>query len=44
MNLAAKSAFTIRPPAMGNYEQSVGKPFGAQTSFFSGYSELKKAP
>ncbi|MFD1269763.1 hypothetical protein [Paenibacillus motobuensis] len=43
MNLAAKSAFTIRPPAMGNYEQSVGKPFGAQTSFFSGYSELKKA-
>ncbi|GIO29391.1 MULTISPECIES: glycan biosynthesis hexose transferase WsfD [Paenibacillus] len=43
MDLAAKNAFTIRPPAMGNYEKSVGKPFGAQTTFFSGYSELKKA-
>jgi len=43
MDLAAKNAFTIRPPAMGNYEKSAGKPFGAQTSFFSGYSELKKA-
>ncbi|MFU1795982.1 hypothetical protein ACM1RC_19135 [Paenibacillus azoreducens] len=43
MDLAAKNAFTIRPPAMGNYEKSAGKPFGAQTKFFSGYSELKKA-
>ncbi|GGG03810.1 glycan biosynthesis hexose transferase WsfD [Paenibacillus aceti] len=43
MNLAAKSAFTIRPPAMGNYEKSVGKPFGAQTKFFSVYSQLKRA-
>jgi len=43
MNLAAKSAFKIRPSAMGNYEKSVGKPFGAHTKFFSGYSELKKA-
>ncbi len=43
LDLAAKNAFTIRPPAMGNYEKSVGKPFGAQTSFFSGYSELKRA-
>ena len=41
LDLAAKSAFTIRPPAMGNYEKSVGKPFGAHTSFFSGYSWLK---
>ncbi|GIP22635.1 hypothetical protein [Paenibacillus sp. J22TS3] len=43
MDLAAKNAFTIRPSAMGNYEKSVGKPFGAQSMFFSGYSELKKA-
>ncbi|WP_207911000.1 glycan biosynthesis hexose transferase WsfD [Paenibacillus albiflavus] len=41
LNLAAKSAFTIRPPAMGNYEKAVGKPFGTQTNFFSGYSLLK---
>lgn len=41
LDLAAKSAFKIRPPAMGNYELSVGKPFRAQTSFFSGYSILK---
>ncbi|WP_239630326.1 hypothetical protein [Paenibacillus sp. H1-7] len=43
LNLAAKSGFTIRPPAMGNYEKSVGKPFGAQTKFFSGYSLMKDA-
>ncbi|WP_195575762.1 hypothetical protein [Paenibacillus sp. 1001270B_150601_E10] len=43
LDLAAKNAFTIRPPAMGNYEKSVGKPFGAQTTFFSGYSDLKRA-
>ncbi|GAA3401741.1 hypothetical protein ACFFNY_13295 [Paenibacillus hodogayensis] len=43
LNLAARSGFTIRPPAMGNYELSVGKPFGTQTSFFSGYSVLKDA-
>ncbi|WP_044353832.1 glycan biosynthesis hexose transferase WsfD [Paenibacillus sp. E194] len=41
LDLAAKSAFKIRPPAMGNYEISVGKPFRAQTTFFSGYSILK---
>ncbi|MNO98566.1 hypothetical protein D3C76_903140 [compost metagenome] len=41
-NLAAKSAFIIRPPAMGNYELSVGYPAGTQTNFFSGYSQLKK--
>jgi len=41
LDLSAKSAFIIRPPAMGNYEKSVGKPFGAQTTFFSGYSLLK---
>lgn len=43
LDLAAKSAFTIRPPAMGNYEKAEGKPFGAQTTFFSGYSLLKVA-
>lgn len=43
LDLAAKGAFQIRPPAMGNYEKSVGKPFGAQTKFFSGYSLLKAA-
>jgi hypothetical protein len=43
LNLAARDGFSIRPNAMGNYERSVGKPFGAQTVFFSGYSLLKKA-
>ncbi|MEK4511468.1 MULTISPECIES: glycan biosynthesis hexose transferase WsfD [Paenibacillus] len=43
LDLGAKSAFVIRPPAMGNYEKSVGKPPGAQTTFFSGYSLMKKA-
>lgn len=43
LNLAAKNAFSIRPAAMGNYEKSAGKPFGQQTSFFSGYSLLKEA-
>jgi len=43
LNMAAKNGFAIRPQAMGNYEQSVGKAFGAQTSFFSLYSDLKQA-
>lgn len=42
LDLAAKNAFTIRPPAMGNYEKSAGKAFGAQTTFFSGYSLIKQ--
>lgn len=41
LQLAAQEAFTIRPGAMGNYEKSAGKPFGAQTIFFSAYSWLK---
>ncbi|OCT14193.1 hypothetical protein A8709_25505 [Paenibacillus pectinilyticus] len=41
LNLAARDGFSIRPHAMGSYEKSVGKPFGAQTKFFSGYSLLK---
>ncbi|GAB6991096.1 glycan biosynthesis hexose transferase WsfD [Paenibacillus pini] len=43
LDIAAKNAFTIRPPAMGNYEKSAGKPFGTQTKFFSGYSLAKQA-
>lgn len=43
LDMAAKNAFTIRPPAMGNYEKSAGKSFGAQTKFFSGYSMIKQA-
>jgi hypothetical protein len=41
LNLAAKGAFTTRPPAMGNYERAAGKAFGAHTHFFSSYSFLK---
>jgi hypothetical protein len=43
LNIAARDGFSIRPMAMGNYEQAVGKPFGAHTVFFSGYSLLKQA-
>lgn len=43
LNLAAQSAFQIRPPAMGNYELAAGKAFGEHTRFFSGYSLLKAA-
>lgn len=43
LNLAAQHAFSIRPPAMGNYERTEGKPFGEHTSFFAGYSALKEA-
>ncbi|WP_253735891.1 hypothetical protein [Paenibacillus sp. FJAT-26967] len=43
LNVAAKDAFTIRPPAMGNYEASAGKAFGEHTGFFSAYSLIKKA-
>lgn len=42
LNIAAKSAFTIRPAAMGNYEESVGKEFRAHSHFFSLYSVLKE--
>lgn len=41
LNLAAQDGFAIRPHALGNYEAATGKPFGAQTIFFSGYSLLK---
>lgn len=42
LNVAAQSAFTIKPEAMGNYEESVGKEFGALSHFFTGYSQLKQ--
>ncbi|WP_214628282.1 hypothetical protein [Paenibacillus agaridevorans] len=42
LDLAARHAFTIRPAAMGNYEQAAGKPFGEHTRFFTGYSMLKE--
>ncbi len=43
LNLAANHAFTIRPAAMGSFELSEGKAFGAQTIFFSAYSALKES-
>ncbi|WP_019914777.1 glycan biosynthesis hexose transferase WsfD [Paenibacillus sp. HW567] len=42
LNTAAKSAYTIKPAAMGNYEKSVGKEFRAQSHFFTLYSVLKE--
>lgn len=42
LDVAAQSAFTIKPAAMGNYEESVGKPFRAQSHFFGLYSYVKE--
>ncbi len=42
LDVAAKGAFTIRPEAMGNFEQSAGAAPGAHTHFFSLYSFLKE--
>lgn len=42
LDTAAKSAYTIKPAAMGNYEQSAGKEFRAQSRFFTLYSMLKE--
>lgn len=41
LHLGAQNAFTTRPEAMGNYEQSENKAFGEQAYFFSAYSLLK---
>ncbi|WP_042200227.1 membrane protein [Paenibacillus camerounensis] len=41
LDVAAQSAFTIKPAAMGNYEQSAGMDFRAQSHFFALYSLLK---
>lgn len=43
LNAGARNAFTIRPAAMGSYELSAGKDFGAQSRFFSAYSHIKQA-
>lgn len=43
LNMAARNGFTIRPPAMGNFEKSEGREFGEHTTFFSGYSLMKDA-
>lgn len=40
---AAKSANSIRPESIGNYEKSAGHAPGAQSGFFSLYSTAKKA-
>ncbi|MCE3203893.1 glycan biosynthesis hexose transferase WsfD [Paenibacillus sonchi] len=42
LNVAARSAFSIKPAAMGNYEESEGKAFRAQSHFFTAYSLLKQ--
>ncbi|MEK3900309.1 MULTISPECIES: glycan biosynthesis hexose transferase WsfD [unclassified Paenibacillus] len=42
LDTAAESAYKIKPAAMGNYEQSAGKEFRAQSHFFSLYSTLKE--
>ncbi|ANS76625.1 hypothetical protein AWM70_20270 [Paenibacillus yonginensis] len=42
LDVAAKGAFTIRPEAMGNFEQSTGAAPGTHTHFFSLYSLLKE--
>ncbi|ASA24684.1 hypothetical protein [Paenibacillus donghaensis] len=42
LNVAAKSAFSIKPAAMGNYEEAAGKEFRAQSHFFATYSLVKE--
>ncbi|MBW4085679.1 hypothetical protein [Paenibacillus sp. S150] len=42
LNVAARSAFSIKPAAMGNYEESAGKAFRAQSHFFTAYSLIKQ--
>lgn len=42
LNEAASAAYYIRPAAQGNYEREVGMPAGAQSEFFTSYSNLKK--
>lgn len=42
LDVAAESAYTIKPAAMGNYEKSAGKEFREQSHFFTGYSLLKE--
>ncbi len=41
-NLAFKNAYSIRPELIGNYEKSVGKPYGEKSYFFAFWSSFKK--
>ena len=43
LDLSARSANSIRPESIGNYEKSTGRDPGAHANFFSLYSTLKKA-
>ena len=39
---AAQEAYIINPDMLGNYDRSEGKPPGAKTDFFTGYSTFKR--
>lgn len=41
LKVGINNAYTIRPKAMGNYEKSEGREYGAKSYFFSGWSILK---
>lgn len=41
LEIGVKNAYSIRPEAMGNYEKVEGKPYGAKSYSFSGWSYLK---
>nr|WP_233476299.1 hypothetical protein [Paenibacillus sonchi] len=43
LNVAARSAFSIKPAAMGNYEESEGKAFRAQSHFLRPTACLSKS-
>ncbi|MGQ9496025.1 MAG: glycan biosynthesis hexose transferase WsfD [Thermoanaerobaculaceae bacterium] len=42
MGAAATRAFTIRPPYLGNYEPSAGKPYRAQCTQWALWSDVKR--
>lgn len=41
-SFAFKNSYAIRPKVMGNYEKSVGKPYGAKSNFFTLWSTFKE--
>lgn len=41
LETAAENGLTIRPYYLGNYEKSAGRPYGAVSYAFSGWSEFK---
>jgi hypothetical protein len=43
LETAAENGLTIRPYYLGNYEESAGKPSGAVSYAFSGWSEFKRS-